>query len=760
MSTGSKHSTQRSISNTESDSSNIHRSLSRPRPRPVLSCLRCRSRKIKCDRLLPCKQCTLTGHDSQCSYSLRPKAESSSSQSQNGGASVQISTNAPMVNIEDPNSSSTAIGQSQSSLEKVEDLLSLQKRIQTLERLYGNHSRGPTDSSTSKMASDAGGSSGCLLKIDAALSIKTSGPRYHSETYKKSLLHHFGIAGQFIHAGFNDPYRAPVMNELRTFYERFTKARKIAAKTRPEYNRNCSMSDLLPDRSICDKAISSYFRFFENSLRILHYPSFMDDYHLFWASVENEQEEFGTFVPQLAVILAIFYALEDSTTPAPPKENRIAFLCGHVEVWLDNLMGRKQLTMSTLRTRALLIVAQQVGAVHADEVWKSTGNLMRSAMAAGFHRDPSEFSHVSTFEGEMRRKLWTTILEMDLAASLKYGMPLMLHDSNFTCKTPSNLDDIDLFDGMAELPPSKPSGKTTDSSFQLALTESLPLRIEAMKQSGAPKDIQARIHAFEEHLRHPPPKLRLESDAKEDLEQLFGTILLNVYILRILSHLYRLSDCSTNSVTSSITAGLQCSLSVLSYQSMLDRKISDSETGDWEISWNLFHVLCKSDIMQAALDVCLHAQVPGLVSWTTASLLLAIDETIANLTKRIGRNGSDIKDIMRLSVISQLLKAQVTQGNREEMMKEGTESVLFACRRAAAQQDGTENEKAMQISHSPSTQLSEGHAPASVDWSVYAPGQSIANNDLASYLDMNEAHFGFSSDYVPTSMYGEPWNQY
>jgi hypothetical protein len=107
----------------------------------------------------------------------------------------------------------------------------------------------------------------------------------------------------------------------------------------------------------------------------------------------------------------------------------------------------------------------------------------------------------------------------------------------------------------------------------------------------------------------------------------------------------------------------------------------------------MFQVLCKNDIMQAALDICLHAQAPGLVSWTTASLLLAIDETTASLTKRIGRNGSDIKDIMRLSVISQLLKAQITHRNREEVMEEGTQSVLPACRRAAAQQDGSGNEK-------------------------------------------------------------------
>jgi len=90
--------------------------------------------------------------------------------------------------------------------------------------------------------------------------------------------------------------------------------------------------------------------------------------------------------------------------------------------------------------------------------------------------------------------------------------------------------------------------------------------------------------------------------------------------------------------------------------------------------------------MQAALDVSLYAQIPGLVSWTRASLLLAVEDTISSLMRRVSRNGSDIKDILRLTVISQLLKSQITQTDREYMMREGANNVLMACRRAAKQE--------------------------------------------------------------------------
>ncbi|PMD64130.1 uncharacterized protein K444DRAFT_309311 [Hyaloscypha bicolor E] len=114
---------------------------------------------------------------------------------------------------------------------------------------------------------------------------------------------------------------------------------------------------------------------------------------------------------------------------------------------------------------------------------------------------------------------------------------------------------------------------------------------------------------------------------------------------------------------------LQCSLSVF-YQKLFDPRTSGPETGHRERYWNLFHMLCQNSTMQAALDVCLHTQVPGLVSWTKASLLLAIDDTIDSLMKRIGRNGSDIKDITRLSVIFSTAKSTIYPGEYEDVMME------------------------------------------------------------------------------------------
>lgn len=54
-------------------------SPSRKRPRPVVSCLRCREKKLKCDRATPCQNCTKAGCRAECTYNQHPHLQSSGS---------------------------------------------------------------------------------------------------------------------------------------------------------------------------------------------------------------------------------------------------------------------------------------------------------------------------------------------------------------------------------------------------------------------------------------------------------------------------------------------------------------------------------------------------------------------------------------------------------------------------------------------------------------------------------------------------------
>ena len=52
-------------------------SPSRKRPRPVVSCLRCREKKLKCDRAVSCQNCRKAGCRAECTYNQHPQSSDS-----------------------------------------------------------------------------------------------------------------------------------------------------------------------------------------------------------------------------------------------------------------------------------------------------------------------------------------------------------------------------------------------------------------------------------------------------------------------------------------------------------------------------------------------------------------------------------------------------------------------------------------------------------------------------------------------------------
>ncbi|KAJ6007828.1 hypothetical protein N7540_011804 [Penicillium herquei] len=56
------------------------------------------------------------------------------------------------------------------------------------------------------------------------------------------------------------------------------------------------------------------------------------------------------------------------------------------------------------------------------------GVLVRMAQRMGYHRDASHFPHISPFHGEMRRRVWAIIQDLDVMLSLSAGLPRILRE--------------------------------------------------------------------------------------------------------------------------------------------------------------------------------------------------------------------------------------------------------------------------------------------------------------------------------------------
>ncbi|KAJ5735190.1 uncharacterized protein N7483_000315 [Penicillium malachiteum] len=84
------------------------------------------------------------------------------------------------------------------------------------------------------------------------------------------------------------------------------------------------------------------------------------------------------------------------------------------------------------------------------------------ATMMGYHRDPENYSHISPFGGEMRRRSWLSLSVMDCLVAWQTGLPPVLLKGRGDTIYPRNLLDEDFGPATKRLPPSR--SETTDLS--------------------------------------------------------------------------------------------------------------------------------------------------------------------------------------------------------------------------------------------------------------------------------------------------------
>jgi hypothetical protein len=101
------------------------------------------------------------------------------------------------------------------------------------------------------------------------------------------------------------------------------------------------------------------------------------------------------------------------------------------------------------------------------------GIIIRVAMRLGYHRDASHHPSISPFDGEMRRRVWSMIFQLDLLASAQVGLPRMIREEETDTAEPKNLLDTDFDEGMTELPHPRPSTDVTPVAYGIFMVRLL-----------------------------------------------------------------------------------------------------------------------------------------------------------------------------------------------------------------------------------------------------------------------------------------------
>jgi len=247
-------------------------------------------------------------------------------------------------------------------------------------------------------------------------------------------------------------------------------ARIIKSRRAPPWP--CIPTADLPPKDIADELVDCYLRTTETVYRVLHITTFRRDYEALWISdtVPNT-----AFLVQLKLVLAIGATTYDDKFSLRTSAIRWVY---EAQTYLSEPNLKSRLSIQSLQTNLLLLLARELADVGGDTVWISAGALFRTAVYMGLHRDPASGPKMTAFAAEMRRRIWNSILEISLQSSLTSGGPPFLSLDDFDTEPPGNFDDDQI---VADDPVSKPETDFTQMSIAIAFRKTFSLRLAITK---------------------------------------------------------------------------------------------------------------------------------------------------------------------------------------------------------------------------------------------------------------------------------------
>ncbi|RDW81235.1 putative transcription factor [Aspergillus mulundensis] len=231
----------------------------------------------------------------------------------------------------------------------------------------------------------------------------------------------------------------------------------------------------LPPRYAVDRYISHYFNYLDLvssvcDLATVHGPSFLRE-----ASLHS--------------------ALETTNTLADERTEEIDVEQRSLQVDLYREKTVQCLVMGQYTKSGPYVLETMINYIYVEfgtnpdaekDMWFLLAIEVNLARRMGYHRDPSHFPGISPFQGEMRRRLWATVLLGDVLISNQMGMPRMISDCQYDTSEPRNLKNEDFDKDTTELPSSRPESE---------LTTALPIiaRTRMLKALGMVADLTSTV---------------------------------------------------------------------------------------------------------------------------------------------------------------------------------------------------------------------------------------------------------------------------
>ncbi|EED12503.1 conserved hypothetical protein [Talaromyces stipitatus ATCC 10500] len=463
------------------------------RRRPPLSCTECRRRKVKCDRKQPCCHCVLWTRP--CVYVDKANLSQLTHQQILVGWSGPETDGQPIDGGPLPISRENedvlpgnVIPSPTSAGDKA--IIDIVTRLRAVEQLV-SHRTGLCDVDAPGLTTD----DPQVAKQDY---ISLNKSKLFGESHWSGASHVFRGISAFLNAESDDAEENEATRrlklEMRSIIQKF---KVISRNTKPSRPGSIlSAQEIgIPSKQLADQMTELYMSRFESVFRILHVPSFRSEYEEYW---RDPLQASDTLRLKVHLVITIGYSLcEPPSNQADPLRHETLRWVHFAQNWISAPLEKSRITISGLQIQCLLVLARQVLYIGGDLIWVSMGTIVRTAIQMGLHRDPKHFKNMTMLHAELRRRLWATILEMNLQAALDAGVPPSISFEDFDTEPPFNVDDDHLFDRVGILE-TLGSEVTTDTSLQLCLLRCIRPRLEILRCLNWAKteDIQEKAHSL------------------------------------------------------------------------------------------------------------------------------------------------------------------------------------------------------------------------------------------------------------------------
>ncbi|KAJ6790268.1 hypothetical protein PWT90_06584 [Aphanocladium album] len=238
----------------------------------------------------------------------------------------------------------------------------------------------------------------------------------------------------------------------------------------------------LPPRPVVDRLVSYFFNV-EISQGVLHSGQFLREYEQFWKSPE---ETSIIWVGLLLTIMCLSIYCQDAVagdvqaaaetvagthTLQPRRQDKRA-LADSYKTKAIKCLHMGHYTKGGPHVLETLILYVLIEWFHLEDMDFSVSvlvaNMVQIALHMGYHRDARHFPSISLFDGEMRRRVWAMIVQLDFSVSAQLGLPGVLRHSHVETSRPRNLYDHDFDVNTKILADSRPENEVTPVLYTIA----------------------------------------------------------------------------------------------------------------------------------------------------------------------------------------------------------------------------------------------------------------------------------------------------